>query len=224
MRVVKSNWRTGLLLVLGVCMTAAFCASGCRVLRGGHAQAADTDRQRLPPPRLKPGFMLNIRVLVAGDVEMDVRNKRIRNDGTVMLPLVGIVRVEGLTTEELSSLLELMYNETYFVDPRIEVEFSIEGDDAVSPWGCVTVLGRVKKPGRVNIPPTRDLTVSRAIQEVGGLDSSAKSNAIRVSRPTPNGETERLRVDLDRVGVKGEREEDIILRAGDIVFVPESFF
>jgi len=182
------------------------------------------DRGGFPSPRVRPGLVLSIRVLVAGDEEIDLDNKRVRNDGTVMLPLLGVVNVDGLTLGELSSMLQSMYNKSCFVDPSVEVEFADEGGNGVSPWGSVTVLGRVKKPGRVSIPPTRDLTVSRAIQEAGGFDTSAKSQAIRVSRRTAGGETDQMHVNLNRVGVEGEQEEDIVLQPGDIVFVPESVF
>jgi len=178
----------------------------------------------LPSPRLKPGFRLDIRVLVSGDVEVDLANKRIRNDGTLVLPLLGAVEVAGATTDELAAILKGMYNKRYYVDPQVEVEFALGEAGAVSPWGTVTVLGRVKSPGPVNIPPTRDLTVSRAIHEAGGLATSAKSSSIRVSRKQPGDDPAHFLVNMDRIGVKGQHEQDLVLRAGDIVFVPESVF
>lgn len=95
------------------------------------------------------------------------------------------------------------------------------GDSAVSPWGYVTVLGRVKKPGQVNVPPTRELTVSRAIQLAGGLDTSARSNAIRVTR-TRGSAAEQFEVDLDRIGALGQTKDDVRLLPGDVVYVPEA--
>jgi len=98
------------------------------------------------------------------------------------------------------------------------------GPDAISPWGQVTVLGRVKQPGRVNIPPTKDLTVSAAIQNAGGLDSSAKDSAIRVTRRLDDGTYQTMDVDLRAVGARGARANDLILRDGDVVFVPQMMF
>ena len=111
------------------------------------------------------------------------------------------------------------------MDPQVVVEFVKDQDsDLVSPWGYVTVLGRVKNPGRVSIPPTQDLTVSGAIQKAGGLDTSAKDTSIRVTRQLPEGRTKQFDVDLRKVGSTGQVREDLILTPGDVVFVPEMMF
>lgn len=201
-----------------LCIAGVIAASSCASLDQFGASRGHE------PPRLKPGLMLNIRVLVDGEVEVNADGKRVRNDGSIVLALLGRVPVEGYTLEELSVYIEKLYDESFFVDPSVEVEFSSEGNDAISPWGCVTVLGRVKDPGKVGIPPTRDLTVSRAVQKAGGFDTSAKSDCIRVSRLKPDGEIEQLEVNLDEVGSKGEAAADIVLQPDDVVFVPESLF
>ena len=176
-------------------------------------------------PRLKPGFMLNIRVLVDGDVEINEKKKRIRAEGDIMLPLVGVVKVEGLTLATLREKLYELYNRNYLVEPQIEIDFVTDtGQTAVSPWGYVTVLGCVQNSGPVNIPPTQKLTVSQAIQQAGGFAASAKQSAIRVTREGSDGKKQVINVDLHVVGSKGEFRQDIVLRNGDVVFIPESIF
>ncbi len=176
-------------------------------------------------PHLKPGFMLNIRALVDGDVEIDEKNKRISAEGDIILPLLGVVKVEGLSLATLSEKLYELYNKDYLVEPQIEVDFSaITGENAISPWGYVTVLGCVGDSGPVNIPPTQKLTVSQAIQQAGGFAPSAKQSAIRVTREGPDGKKQVINVDLRVVGSKGELSQDIVLRNGDVLFIPESIF
>lgn len=221
----NSNSKTGRLAARIFTLCALCLCAGCLTLRDAERpMAAATPLYRLPPPTLKPGMALDIRVLVDGDVEIDETAKRVRNDGSLVLPLLGSVAVEQFTLDELTALLEQLYDERYFVNPSVDVEFSPVNDDAVSPWGSVTVLGRVNSPGPVGIPPTRDLTVSRAIKKAGGLDDSARSSAIRVSRARPTGGAQQLQVNLNDVGVNGDQAADILLRPGDIVFVPESIF
>lgn len=94
----------------------------------------------------------------------------------------------------------------------------------VSPWGFVTVMGKVKAPGKIPIPPTRDLTVTGAIQLSGGLERAANRGRIRVSRQLAQGEVQRFSVDLDDIAKKGEVEQDILLKPGDVIFIPETFF
>lgn len=175
-------------------------------------------------PQLGPGLLIAVRVLVAGKKEIDEPSKRISDSGEVSVPLVGSVPAAGMSLEDLASVLTTLYAQ-YFVQPQVVVEFVRDEDsDRILAWGYVTVLGRVKNPGRVSIPPTQDLTVSGAIQKAGGLDTSAKDSAIRVTRQLPNGKTKKFDVNLRRVGSAGTVKDDLTLRPGDVVFVPEMMF
>ena len=174
--------------------------------------------------KLKPGLMISMSVLVAGKKELDEPSKRISERGTVILPLLGEIAIAELSLDELQGQLTQSYKK-FFVDPQVILDFVRDADaEGISPWGYVTVLGRVQKPGRVSIPATRDMTVSAAIQKTGGFAASAKVNAILVTRSLPDGKTEARTVDLNAVGTAGRLEDDIVLEANDVVFVPEAMF
>ena len=212
-------WRV--LLVLGGVLACGGCGSLWPV--PGQSDTAPTadDRSGVIGAQLRPGLTVNVQVLVTGRKEIDEKSRRIPESGVITLPLVGEIRVEGLTVTEAQAQLKASYGR-YFVDPQVIVECLMEiGEAAVSPWGYVTVLGRVKRPGQVNLPPTRELTVSRAIQLSGGLDTSARSNAIRVTRTRGAG-TEQFEIDLDRIGARGRTKDDLRLLPGDVVYVPEA--
>ena len=173
---------------------------------------------------LKAGLVLNISVTIAGRPELNEQAKRVSASGQISLPLIGTLKVEGETVESLGRKLTQAYSE-YYVSPQVIVEYvQDESAGAASPWGYVTVLGRIKNPGRIALPPTRDLTVSVAIQNAGGLDTSAKDSAIKVTRRNADGSTRSIEVDLRAVGSKGEVQNDITLQSGDVVFVPEMMF
>jgi polysaccharide biosynthesis/export protein len=173
--------------------------------------------------RLRPGLMISMAVLVAGQKEIDEPSKRVSDKSTMVLPLLGEIDVADMTLDELESKLTTRYKR-FFVRPQIILDYVRDAQEGISPWGFVTVLGRVKEPGRVPIPATRDMTVSGAIQRAGGLAPSAKPNAILVSRSMPDGRIESRTVNLHSVGAAGRLEEDIILEANDVVFVPEALF
>ena len=173
--------------------------------------------------QLRPGLMINMSVLVAGKKEIDEPMKRVSEGGTLVLPLLGELDVAGLTMDELQSRLTRQY-QTFYVQPQVILDFARDSNGSVSPWGHVTVLGRVKEPGRIAVPATRDLTVSGAIQQAGGFDSSARPSAILVTRSMPDGGTETRSINLHAVGAAGRLEEDIILEADDVVYVPEKLF
>lgn len=168
--------------------------------------------------------MVSMSVLVAGQREIDEPSKRVSDGGTIVLPLLGELAVAGLSLDELQNQLSERYA-AYFVHPQVILDFVRDtGKEGVSPWGFVTVLGRVKEPGRVPIPATRDMTLSGAIQRAGGFAPSAKSAAILVTRSMPDGRTESRTINLHAVGAAGRLDEDIIVEANDVVFVPEAMF
>ena len=193
--------------------------------RRSETDAENGNSRKSGEPRLAPGYVLNVTVVVAGDKEIEDTNKRIQNDGTLTLSLLGSVKAEGRTLKQFKEQLYELYNKSYFVDPQVTVDFVFTpGNDSVSPWGYVTVLGRVKQPGRVNISPTGNLTLTHAIQQAGGFDTSAKDTDIRISRIDENGETKQMDINLRTIGSKGKTDDDIVLQAGDVVFIPELIF
>ena len=130
-----------------------------------------------------------------------------------------VVRIERQTTK---ADLQGLYSK-YLRDPMVDVAFVVDNSPgAVSPWGFVTVMGCVKQPGRINMPPTQDLTLSMAIQQAGGFDSSAKERSIVITRKDRDGNTEKLKADMRDIASKGQT--DLPLRDGDVIFVPERFF
>lgn len=196
----------------------------------GHAGALSAPAVAAPAPgageaeagAVRPGLHLRISVLVGGRPEFEEPMRQVSDEGAIEVPLIGKVQIAGLTLEQVKALLETRYRE-YLLDPQVVVEYVQREGSLVSPWGYVTVLGRVRAPGKFPIPATRDLTVSGAIQRAGGFDTSARSSSIRVTRQLPGDKTERLRVNL-KAFARGDIDEDITLQAGDVVFVPESIW
>ncbi len=225
---MTSKWKNGArrvaataLLGMAMGVAAMAVAAGCKSTPPfGSGEASKS----VEVVKLKPGLMISMSVLVAGKKELDEPSKRISENGTVILPLLGEMAVADMSLEELQGNLTKSYKK-YFVDPQVILDFVRDtGVDGVSPWGFVTVLGKVKTPGRIAIPATRDMTVSGAIQKAGGFGTSARDNAILVTRSLPNGETETRTINLKAVGMAGRLDDDIILEANDVVYVPEAMF
>jgi protein involved in polysaccharide export with SLBB domain len=173
---------------------------------------------------LRPGLVVNVSVVVGGKKVIEEVGRRISESNTLSLPLLETISVEKMTLDRLSERLTQSYRD-YYVNPQVMVEFVRDDNrEGISPWGYVTVLGRVKRPGQVSIPPTRDMTLSGAIQQAGGLDTSAKDTAIRITRRTVSGQTETYEINLRSVGARGRVDHDIVLLPEDVVFVPELVF
>lgn len=174
-------------------------------------------------PRLVPGYMLDVRVMVAGKDEIKETGIRIQESGLVTLPLLGSIRAAGLTLHEFQTWLTKEYNTNFFIDPIVSAGISTDDNDNAFPWGYVTVLGRVKEPGRIRIPPTRDLTIMQAIQEAGGFIQYAKDSGIEITRQEKDGTSTRLTFDMRKMA-KSADDADIRLEHGDVVYVPEVIF
>jgi len=82
----------------------------------------------------------------------------------------------------------------------------------------VYVIGKVTKPGAINLPSQEVLTVSKAISLAGGFDRFAVQDGVQLVRTgvvTP----------IDVKGIlSGKKLEDPVLRQGDTVYVPEARF
>jgi polysaccharide export outer membrane protein len=85
----------------------------------------------------------------------------------------------------------------------------------------VYVQGEVRAPGAVKF--TNDLTLAKAITQVGGTTPLAAPGRVELLRS--EGEKKvRMRIDLDKILRSPEDNPDVKLRPEDIIFVPQRLF
>jgi polysaccharide export outer membrane protein len=102
-------------------------------------------------------------------------------------------------------------------NPKLE-----PGDSVVVPLAdAVYVNGEVKSPGAVKY--TGDLTILKALTQVGGLTPLAAGGRVDVLRGTAE-KKERIRVDVDKMMRSPDENPDIRLQPNDIIFVPQRLF
>jgi len=87
----------------------------------------------------------------------------------------------------------------------------------------VYVLGEVKKPGSIQIPAERRLTILEAITMAGGFTELAAQDRTKVLRGTGEG-SRSIQVEITRITKQGDKSADIYLEPNDTVYVPQSFF
>jgi len=175
-------------------------------------------------PRIRPGVALIVQVgtVSAPPTTMEVL---VDQNGEITLPLLlqDPVACDGLTLESLKLKLTKAYSR-YYRQPMITVTFGKFDERGVSPWGTVTVLGEVIQPGPVNMPATMDMTVTMVLKAAGGCKPFADKTSIRVTRCDKDGNQTRTYVNLNEIGKDGRADKDIQLRAGDVVWVPETWY
>lgn len=202
--------------------------TGCEIVSGIVGTDARTSSEVIPTfwdgPRVRPGIALIIQVGTPTATPATM-NVLVDQNGDITMPLLlqEPVACDGLTLEALKQKLMKEYS-AFYRQPQITVTFAPYDGKGVSPWGTVTVLGEVGSPGPVNIPSTMELTVTKVLQMAGGLKPFADKSAIKVSRCDKDGHITRTYVDLKEIGKGGRVDKDMILRAGDVVWVPETWY
>jgi len=173
-------------------------------------------------PLIRSGLTLRVGVTASGDAAVQDVVKEVDLNGQILMPLIGAVKCQGLTVIELQEALTEAYKK-YFIDPQVTVNFMYQ-PGMKSPWGTVLLTGEVAKFGPVDMPSTRDLTVTRALMMAGGATPLANKKKVLVWRREKSGELVKFEVDVEAIGKEGRQDLDITLKPGDVVFVPESWY
>jgi polysaccharide export outer membrane protein len=140
-------------------------------------------------------------------------------DGTVVLPLLGVLPVAGKTLSEVRSEMETKLKD-YLVDPQVTLDIKEYRSQPVN------VVGEVKNPGQYYLKgPT---TLVDIIALAGWMTPEAGSEvSITRHEPTPDGGTvihQTLVRKGDLVG-SGQRHNNPLLQGGDVVTVgPKQYF
>ena len=160
---------------------------------------------------LKPSDVIEIEVYQEDDLNKLVR---IEGDGTVELALIGKVKIAALTVSDAKSLITDLYNRDYLVNPQVSILVR-----SFSPK-VVRVLGSVNRPGVIEIPPDRDLTLTEAIAEAGGISRLGNPRGLKIKRISENEDSQQLDVNFNKI-VTDPDINDIVLKEGDTIWVPE---
>ena len=206
---------------------------GCKLLPfGGDADRNDgadvggmADYVPEGEPKIVPGLMLRVGVTAAGAPAVQENVMEVNANGEILLPLIGAVKCDELTLVELQDKLKEAC-QAYFIDPQVSAGFIYDNNQSgmKSPWGTVLVMGTVARPGPVNMPSTRDMTVTRALMFAGGVTPLADTRKVKVWRREQDGTLNKINVDIVKIGKYGRQDLDVALRPGDVIWVPESWY
>jgi len=174
------------------------------LVAGAHAQSAEGGSSGIIS-RLD-----SVEIRVFREDELTTRGQ-LSDNGTISMPLIGMVRLEGLTTDQAAAAITRRLADGYLVRPEVSV--SIESRIRRT----ITVLGQAQRPGVFELPAHRDLTLVEAIGMAGGSTRIANAKKISLKR---DGKV--YNVNLSDI-TKGTGR-DIPLRDGDVITIPESLF
>jgi polysaccharide biosynthesis/export protein len=144
--------------------------------------------------------------------------------GGINLPLIGSVDVLGLTTEQAADLIAQRYSR-FLKRPIISVNL-------LSPRPInIFVAGEVTRPGAYTLsleggagdnPGVQYPTVLAALTTAQGVTMSADVTRVELRRKLGRGPDQRVVLNLDELRRTGKISQDITLRDGDTIFVPQA--
>lgn len=182
------------------------------------AQEAPAGPEALSAPS---GYRLSANDQVSVEVfgEDDLRsNGRLNGEGNLSLPLLGSVRLAGLTLTEAATRLTELYGRDYLVNPKINVALVGYAKRRF------TILGQVNRPGSYEMPEGNPggVDLLEAVAMAGGYTRIAAPDRISVRRRRDRGNDQIVKVNAKRLA-KGEGGSFFVI-PGDTVTVGESIF
>ena len=163
---------------------------------------------------IEPEDVLNVSVYGQPDLSSKVR---VTFQGEINFPLLGNVKVTGLTISQLEKRLADLLEKDYLVNPQVTVFI-----DEYHPKQ-VFVLGSVAKPGAYNLSKEKQTTVLEAISMAGGFAKEADQDATKIIRIEGDKKIT-IKIRVSDITKRGDKEKDLPLKPNDMIVVPESFF
>jgi polysaccharide export outer membrane protein len=166
-----------------------------------------------PLYRIGPGDNLQVFVWRNPDLTQGVT---VRPDGRITVPLIDDLKANDKTPTELARDVE---NElaTYIQDPLVTV---IVNGFSGTFQQQVRVVGAATQPQA--IPYRANMTLLDVMIQVGGLADFAAGDRAKLIRVV-EGEQKEFGVELDSLVRDGEISENVAMRPGDVLIIPETF-
>src|SRR5436305_11196292 len=161
-----------------------------------------------------PTYQIGPRDLIAVRVDEDAKlngDRRVAEDGTVNLPLLGDVPVAGKTTAEVTAVLKRLWEAKYMQRASVDVQVLEFRSRPIS------VIGAVKQPG--NLGFSGRWTLLEAITAAGGLLEN-HGNVAYVLRRADDGLSDQVTIDLDGLMLRGDSKLNIPIFSNDLINVP----
>lgn len=156
-----------------------------------------------------PGDEVEVRVFRHDELQ---RRTRVPASGLIMLPLIGEISVNGISTDGLRKVLTEKYTH-FIVNPQVSIDVVLQRSTKIM------VLGEVRLPGVFYM--ANATTALEAVSLAGGFTKDAKMNEVMLLRGMPNA-SRHFKIDLDAALVAGAFTENSPLLPGDVLYIPPS--
>ncbi len=199
-------------------LMVALAVSACASPRfEGRPDLTVFDNKALPEP-VRQDLIIPSRPYVIGPSDqlavevfgIDELTKNVTVDltGQIALPLVGALKVSGMTVDELTADLAVRFRKAYVRNPQITVNIVTAASQVITVDGSVTTPGIYPLVGRMSL--------MRAIARASGTSEFARENYVVVFR---NVESKRYAALYDLRAIRQGVYEDPEIFSNDIIYV-----
>ncbi len=162
---------------------------------------------------LGAGDRVHMEILEVSDYS---REYQVLVDGSLNLPLVGSLMVQGLTLKQAEQQLTRKYF-AFLQLPCVTLTL-------LSPRPLqLGIAGEVHRPGSYTVKleqGTTFPTVTQAMELAGGVTQTADLRNVQIRRQVSAGPPQTILVNLWELLRSGDLTQDIVLRDGDSIFIP----
>lgn len=149
--------------------------------------------------------------------EEDLRTSTlISKEGTITFPLLGTVKLAGMTQAQARERITELLRADYLVNPQVSLSVTRFARKRF------TILGQVGRPGSYDMPDQEGIDLLEAIAMAGGYTRIAEPSKITIKRRV-NGTEQIFNVNAKKMA-KDSNAERFSVAQGDTITVGESIF
>ena len=197
-------------------LVSGLAIAACTLVLAAAPVAAQTAAPKAVDPavaaakdyRLGAGDVIRISVFQNADLSIETR---VSESGVISFPLLGPVKVGGLSPSQAEKVIADGLRDGNFVkQPQVSVLVTqVRGNQ-------VSVLGQVNRPGRFPME-VADMHLTDMLANAGGISALGADTVVVVG--TRNGQPYRAEIDVPSVFSAQGRANDISLQNGDVIWV-----
>lgn len=156
------------------------------------------------------GDVLNVSVYARPDLSTGAgaKGSRVDGSGNIQLPLIGTVTAAGITVSDIRTTVETALRK-FVQEPSVVVEVAEYHSKPIY------LMGQFRTPGVYYMD--RPMTFLQGITLGNGFDATANLRGVRLLR-----DQKIAPVDVYSLILDGRIEQNVWLRAGDTVFIPDN--
>lgn len=165
--------------------------------------------------KLEIGDRLSFRIV---EDQEDPKAMIVTDSGDLEVPYIGRYPAQSKTCKLLARELKAELEKEFYYQATVIIAI----DELSKTRGRIYIIGAIRVPGPQEIPSDETFTLSKAVMRAGGFLDYADKKRVKVTRKSgsQNSQAKTFTINAGDVIENGKTEQDILLEAGDLIFIP----